>query len=486
MSADLTLSDATANPRRRDRIRRVAGYSAVRAATEGLLGLRGILLATLLGPAAFGSWALLRLGTRYAALGGLGVFRGLEVELLHPGERTPVGAARRSDAAGAALGFMLAVSGALATLALLLSALVESPNHRLILQGFAAAVIAEAGYGYALVFTRVRTTLLRYSLLEAGTAALHLGLGVILAWSFGLAGAFAALALSSALGAAAAARWVDMRPVFRSPALRPMLKVGFPVALTGALGTLLNTADRWVVAAWGGEELLGYYAFAGALASAAAALALAIRTVVFPEVYGDARLAGAATALRRHLERSLMPFATLVPPVLGAIGVCLGPVVAFAAPAYTEAVAPARLFLLAGAAVGLVNLAAIGAVAAGHQRLLPAYAAMGLAANLGLSIAALLAGAGLEGVAAASLAGHLVFAAAVLRLNARLSGIGKAGQLAVRALRPLAWCAVAVAVACHVAVELHSEVAGLGLYLLLMLPLASRARSEWDRLHGSR
>jgi O-antigen/teichoic acid export membrane protein len=495
MSADLTVSDAagdaasdaTAAPQGRHRLlRKVAGYSAVRASTEGLLGLRGILLATLLGPAAFGSWALLRLGTRYAALAGMGVFRGLEVELLNPRERSPAAAGGRSQVAGAALGFMLSVSGALAVLALLLSAVVEMPDHRLILQGFAAAVVAEAAYGYALVVTRVRTTLVRYSQLEAGTAALHLGLGVVLTWSFGLAGAFAALALSSALGAAVASRWVEMRPVFRSPALRPMLGVGLPVALTGAVGTLLNTADRWVVAVWGGDVLLGYYAFAGALASAATALALAIRTVVFPEVYSDARLAGAAAALRRHLERSLMPFATLVPPMLGAIGVCLGPVVSLVAPAYAEAVAPARLFLLAGAAIGVVNLAAIGVVAAGQQRLLPAYAALALACNLGFSIAALLLGAGLEGIAAASLLGHLVFAAAVLRLNARLSGIGQAGQLAARGLRPLVWCAVAVAVAGRVAVELHSELAGLGLYLLLMVPLASKAMSEWRRLHGAR
>jgi hypothetical protein len=36
-------------------LRRVAGYSAMRGSAEALVGLRGILLATLLGPAAFGS-----------------------------------------------------------------------------------------------------------------------------------------------------------------------------------------------------------------------------------------------------------------------------------------------------------------------------------------------------------------------------------------------------------------------------------------------
>jgi O-antigen/teichoic acid export membrane protein len=485
MSADSTLSAAAPYARRRGGLfRRVAGYSAIRGSTEGLLALRGVLLATMLGPAAFGGWALLRMATRYAMLCGLGVFRGMEAEVLHPRAGGP--AASRADPGGAALGFMLSVSGALAVVAMLVSLAVPSPDDRLLLRAFAAAVVAESAYAYVLVATRVRTTLQRYAALEAGTAALHLLLGVTLAWSFGLAGAFAALAIASSIAVAVASRWVEFRPVFGSPALRGLLQVGWPLALTGAVGTLLTTADRWVVAAWGGDELLGYYAFAGALASAAAALALSIRTVVFPEVYGDARASGTATALRRHLGRAIMPFATLVPPLLGAVGFCLGPVVALVAPAYGEAVAPARIFLLAGAAVGMVNLAAIGIVAAGEQRQLPLFAGLALAVNLALSIVALLAGAGLEGVAAASLAGHVLFAAAVVRLNAELGGIMRPDGLTVRALRPLVWCGAAVIIGGRAAVALDSEAMGLGIYLVLILPLALRWPGEWRRVRGER
>jgi O-antigen/teichoic acid export membrane protein len=326
----------------------------------------------------------------------------------------------------------------------------------------------------------------RYALLEAGTAALHLVLGVALARAFGLAGAFAALAVSSGVGAGVAARWVEMRPRLDAPSVRGMLAVGLPVALTGMVGTLLQTADRWVVAAWGGHELLGYYAFGAALASAGAALALSVRTVVFPEVYSDAKLAGVPAALQRHLERSLLPFATLVPPVLGAIGAGVGPALALVAPQYTAAVAPARLFLLSGAAMGLVNLAAIGAVAARRQTLLPAYAMTALAVNFGLATLALAAGLGLEGAAAASLAGYVVFAAAVLRLNARLSGILQPVRLAIRALRPLVWCAVAASVAGHAANAVRADAAAVVIYLFLVAPLLPRCRGEWRRLKGER
>jgi O-antigen/teichoic acid export membrane protein len=241
-----------------------------------------------------------------------------------------------------------------------------------------------------------------------------------------------------------------------------------------------------VVAAWGGQELLGYYAFGAALASGGAALALAVRTVVFPEVYGEARLAGAATALQRHLERSLMPFATLVPPVLGAVGVCVGPAVALLVPQYAAAVGPARLFLLSGAAMGVVNLAAVGAVAAGSQALLPVYATAALALNLGLGTLALAAGLGLEGAAAASLAGYLLFAVAVLRLNARLCGVGRPERLASRAIRPLVWCATAVTLAGHGGDLLGGDAWAVAIYAALVVPLVPRCRGEWRRLKGAR
>jgi O-antigen/teichoic acid export membrane protein len=208
--------------------------------------------------------------------------------------------------------------------------------------------------------------------------------------------------------------------------------------------------------------------------------------VVFPEVYGEAKDADATTALRRHLERSLLPFATLVPPVLGAIGACVGPAVELITPQYAPAIPPARLFLLSGAALGLVNLAAVGAVAAGRQSLLPMYAAGALAVSLALAATALALGLSLEGAAAASLTGHALFAAAVLRLNATLSGIRQPGRLAVRALRSLVWCAVAVTVAGHTGAALRHDAVAVGVYAFLMLPLVPRCRGEWRRLRGER
>jgi O-antigen/teichoic acid export membrane protein len=465
---------AEADPPQEGRmLRRVAAYAVSRGASEGMLAVRGVLLATLLGPAAFGSWALLRLSTRYASLAGLSIFRGFEVELLQ---------SKSSRASSTALGSILFLTGGLALVALVASFLGADAHQRLLFRSFAAAAVAEGLYNYALVWTRVRTTLRRYAILEAVTAALHLAIGVALARVWGLAGALAALALANAAGFAVAAFWIHIRPGLDVPVMRRMLRVGIPLALTGCIGTALQTADRWVVAVWGGPTLLGYYAFAGAVAGAATALSLVIRIVVFPKVYADARSAAPGAAIRLHLTNTLLPFARLFPPVLGAAGLLLGPVLARVLPAYLAAVAPARIFLLSGAATGIVNLASIGAVAAGRQRQLPAYAATALTVNLVLSFLFLALGLGLEAVAAASFTGHLLFATAVLRLIASEGGIPDPGRFALSALVPLAWCAVAVLAAAHLSARTGAAAVGAGMYLLLLLPLLPLLRREWRRL----
>jgi O-antigen/teichoic acid export membrane protein len=466
-------------------LRRLAAYAVSRGTTEAMLGVRGVLLAVLLGPAAFGTWALLRLAMRYSALAGLSVYRGLELELL---QRRSAGGEEPADRpAAAALGFVLLLAGGISGIAFASSFAVADPSDRLLLRGFAAASLAESLYGHALVCTRVRGNLRLYSLLETGTSAVHVITAVSLAWIWGLGGAFAGLTLANLLGMAAATRWLEFRPALHLEPLRRLLKVGLPVVLTMCVGILLSTGDRWVVAFWGGQTMLGHYAFAGSLTVGAAALALVIRTVVFAEVYGQASSAGAVSALQGHLERTLLPFARILPPILGAVSVALGPLIAVAMPEYVEAIAPARLFLLAGAAMGLVNLASVGAVAVGRQRQLPGYALIALMLTVGLSAIALATGGALGAVAGATFAGHLVFAAQVLRLNVREAGLPDADRFVLRTLLPLAWCAMSVAVSSAIFPGTDLESAGLTLllYLALLTVLLPIWREEWRRLRGN-
>ena len=136
--------------------------------------------------------------------------------------------------------------------------------------------------------------------------------------------------------------------------------------------------------------------------------------------------------------------------------------------------------------MGLVNLASIGAVAAGRQRQLPVYAASALALTFALSIVALGSGYGLGSVAAATFIGHLVFAALVLRLNVKEAGVPDADRFVATILFPLVWCTAAVGIVGQLVsgLDLRSTGISFAAYLLLLLPLVSGWRKEWHRLRG--
>ena len=453
-------------------LQRVALYGMSRGTAEVLLGVRGIVLARELGPAAFGGWALLRLSMRYAGYADLGIFRGVEVELLHA-PADSAGDLERERVARSTLGYILTVFGCLAALGLGASFVVADPTVAVALRGFGAAILADEIYTYGLIYLRIAGRLRSYAMLEVIHAALQVVFTTVLAWRFGLPGALAGLVIASTLSIIVTPRSVPRRPMWHGPTIRRLLKIGLPVLASMLLGTALSSGDRWVVAAIGGTSLLGYYAFAGSVAGLAGTLAAVIRTVIFPDVYGRARDDGAAAALRTHMGEALLPFARLYPPILGAIAFAIGPVVALLLPRYLPAVAPARLFILAGAAAGLGGLGALGIMAARRERVLPLYSGAALVLELSLALAALYAGLGLEAVAAASLLGQSLFAGGILLMVAREGGDPRPWQLLARAFLPLAWCVAAVAVLGRIfpGVSLRSAVQGELAYLVAMIPL---------------
>jgi O-antigen/teichoic acid export membrane protein len=242
--------------------------------------------------------------------------------------------------------------------------------------------------------------------------------------------------------------------------------------------------DRWVVAGFGGRTLLGYYSFAAALAGLGGALAWVLRTVVIRDLYGHARGADAAPALRAHLHQVVRPYAMLYPALLGAAAFGIGPGVMLFLPRYLPAIAPARLFMLAGAAGGLVQLATVGVVAARRQRILPWLSAATLLLSGAAAFLALRAGIGLEMVAAGSLLGQLVVAGGLL--YALAAGANDPAPLArvAQLLAPFLWCVLLVVGLGHAlpGTGPGTAAAGLALYLFALLPLVPAFGRQVDRI----
>lgn len=456
-------------------LQKILLYGMSRGTTEGLLGVRGLVLASLLGPTAFGAWSLFRLSMRYAAFAVLGVHRGLEVEVVQA-RADPQGAdmEREESASRTTLGFSLAVLGALGVLAIAASFAVTEPQVALGMRAFAAALILEQTWVYSVVLLRARGDLRGFATAEMLNAALHLVSTAALAFLFGLPGALAGFVIAAAVSAALVVRRVRSRPALDVRRLRRLLRIGFPIVLTMLIGTLLATADRLVVAAYGGTTMLGLYTFAVAVAGLAGSAAWVIRTVVFPGVYAGAQGAGTVTAVRSHVERTILPFARLFPPLLGALAIVLGPPVAMLLPQYVAAIEPARIFIFTGVTLGFTNIGAVGVVAAERQRMLPPFSAAALALNVTLSVLVLRSGLGLPGVAAAALLSQSAYSAVVLYINADVAGLPNRARFLFDALIPLMWCAAAVAVVSRTlpVTDISSTVVSLAVFLLLITPLS--------------
>lgn len=483
--AEADLSRRSRGARLPHRLRRILLYGVSRGVTEGLLGGRGLLLATLLGPEVFGGWALFRLATQYSTFVAFGVHRGLEREVAGVFTARMRGSAPPDElSARTTLGFTLAAFLPLALLALAGSFLVVDPRLALGMRGFAAVVVTEQVIAYSFIYLRASGSLRHFATLEMKQAALHLVFVIVGVWLWGLAGAFGGFALASACTLALVLPRVPSRPALVLERLRRLLRIGLPLVPALLTSTALMTADRLAVAAYGGTTLLGYYVFAVSIAGLAASFAWVIRTVVFPEVYGSVDHLGAGEAVRLHLDRTIRPFARLYPPLLGAIALAIGPAVLLLLPQYAAAVPPARLFIFTGATVGFASLGSLGVVAADRQRALPLLSVVALLLNLGLSFLALRSGAGLQGVAAGALLSQAVYGAAILALIASAGGVARPIRFVTTTLLPLMWCASVVFVLGIVFPGAGSaSLAGsVILYVVLLLPFATVMRKEVRKL----
>lgn len=472
----------------RGRGRRIALYAATRGTTEGLRSIRGLLLAIVLGPRAFGIWTLFRIFMRYTPLAGLGAQRGLELEIVQGRALGDAEALERSSlAARTTLGWIIATALATSVAALAASFIVTDETWRIALRAVSLGVVLEELWVYATTYLRALRELRRYALLEIANASLHLVAAVGLARLFGLRGAIAGFVIGALASLWTVRNCAPFRPTLANEPLRRLLNIGIPLALSSALTVALGTADRLVVAAYGGAATLGLYAFGVSIAGLAASLAWIIRTVIFPDVYGSARVAGATPAMREHLDRTVLPFANLFPPILGALALAMEPIMAIALPRYLPAAAAARIFIFSAAAGGITTLGAIGVVAVGKQRMLPILSAVALCINLACSMTALHFGAGLSLVAGGAVLAQATIAAGVLAVLGRQATQERAILLVLKGMLPLAWCVAAVVLMSHLydPRTLTGGAASLATYVLLLIPISPLMLGGFRNARGS-
>jgi len=452
-------------------------YGAWRTIVEGVIAFRGFLLAIVLGPTAFGTWALFRLLCRYGTMLNLGIGAGVEREVV----RARTSGEPDAEAEGvrwgrAATSYIWVLFGSLAVACAIASFIVEDPDTVLILRALVFGVLLERLWVYAKTYLRVVTSLRRYAVAELWQALLQVLFTCLGAWIWGLPGAFLGFIVASAASLMLVIKDVPFRPLFSAKRFRRLISVGLPLAALVIIVLGLTTVDRIAIVAIGGTTLLGIYSFAVAVAGLSTSLAKSIRTVVLPEVYASSSHDSAINA-QRHLDETVRPFSLLYPLLLGVFAILIGPAIHYLAPDYREGVAVAQLFSFTGATTGLQSLGVLPVVAAGRQRAIPIVAVIAFAMNATFAGIAVVSGWGLWIVAAGAIGTRTLLAMGTLRLAFGATSVADPWLATIRMVVPLVWCVVAVTV-------IERFVGGYGplqilealsLYLLAIAPWAPAA-----------
>jgi O-antigen/teichoic acid export membrane protein len=436
------------------------------------------LLAVVLGPVSFGVWALFRLIFTYSNFAGLGLLRGLELEVAK-GTAKHDHSSREAWGRTAA-GCVLLIYGSIAALLLGASALVTEPWLRELLWAVAAGLLLQRLWGYGLTFMRASGSFREFALLEIFQAMAQLILTLALGYLFGLSGAFAGFTLAI-LGTLMLLRGrAPLRPELNWPRLKSMLAVGLPLSMSQFLSAMLATVDRLVVGAWLGLAALGQYAFGVSVASVGLSAALVVQTVVFPDVYGRLEREGVTAITREHLERTIRPFVLVLSPLAGAGVIGLSVIVTRLLPQYEAAMQPAAVFVFTGIASGVNSLAMVAVVASSRQSVLPLFTLAALAVNAGLACATLALGFGMVALASGAVVARLLYAAGVVMLIAHSAGIAPL-RAAMRVLWPVAWCIVATALVSSLVPprDLASCIIALSWYLVAVSPVVLAFGRNW-------
>ena len=461
-------------------ISRIVGYGMSRTAVDGLLAGRGLLLAGILGPELFGVWALFRISLRYLAFAGLGLLRGLELEVSRSSSQSQGGSSEQRLWGKVAAGHTFLLYGVLSVLAAMAWAWPTERLANLVLLGIVMGLLLDRLWSYGITFLRASGGLRRFAVLELLHATLQVIACLLLALHWGLPGAFAGFAIANLAGIALLAGRAPLNPSFKPRQVYRLIQIGFPVSLMGILSVSLVTVDRLLVGALVGLSGLGVYAFAVSVSELGISFAAVVRTVILRDVYGQRKSSHEAKANPFVLDNALSGYATLGPPLAGLFALVLPLLIALFAGDYRSAAPVAQLLLFAGLIQGLINLAVLGIVAEGGQSRLPLLSIAAVCLNVFLTLSALSIGLGLEGVAVAALLTRLIHAAAIVTLLGREPRVSGLVMVIIRFLAPSIWCAVAVYTISHLlpAEDMRTLILQLFLYagaLSLLAPAILRA-----------
>jgi len=378
-----------------------------------LLGIINALIKPLfLTPALYGLWHLLNLIPQYAASAHLGARSAMRYQIPFfqaSGETDRIKPIEATVYRGT-LGINLIIGAAVIAFALL-GEFSGPVRLGLITMGLLVPLSAYRIFYIGLLRAHQEFGLItRANYLKATVAVL---LGATLLYHFGIEGLF----LSTLLTSLAVVLFLRrQRPLgieggFSASLYLGLVRQGFPILCLTLADVLIRTSDRLIVSHFLDNEQLGFYGIAIGASTFAMQLPGASREVIEPRLMQSMGAEDSPNELTQHLSTPLLFSTFLMPWICAGMAFGLPLLVPLLLPPYAPGIVPAQILLVGCYYLSLAYLLR-GVIIAHHWQFAGAgLMLLGLAANIGLSIALIKAGWGMHGVAlGTSLSFILLFA----------------------------------------------------------------------------
>ena len=247
--------------------------------------VRGVMVPRLLDPSTYGIYKSLLIIPTYVRAGHLGAVSGLSRQI-------PFYRGRGDDAslmAAVRVAYTFSLGSALLSCAILVaySLTLQDPRTRIGLWIFLVFVVTGQQTKLQETYLLGHQRFVAVSRLNLAQNIYSTLLAIGGAWAFGLSGVIVATAIDGVV-TLLLFRWVSGIgfPGFSLDrrVIRDLLSVGSPLLLTGLLGNVLFTVDRFVILKFLGTTAVGYYSLAAAFVVYVNDLSNLLSRVVFPKI----------------------------------------------------------------------------------------------------------------------------------------------------------------------------------------------------------
>ncbi|MFA9477760.1 lipopolysaccharide biosynthesis protein [Phycisphaerales bacterium AB-hyl4] len=381
-------------------------------AAEAMFLVRGMVIARLLGPTAFGIWSAIRLALIFSRFTHIGANTGMMQIAPYAegaGSIKRAQAHRRVTSAVSLTGALVAASAVVLVGGWvpgegmrhwwwLAAALIVAQQLMLF---YCEALASQREFGWA-------------AAAHASFAALSTVGGVVGALWWGLSGFLLALAGSYLIVLAVCG---IVGPGFPIPAWRMryamrLVNVGWPIMLGHLLLILLWNIDKVVLWAMRSSEQLGVYAIQSYFTAGAMLLPAVVAAVMHPHLRMRlGMVTDQAAAMRPVLLEGTRLLACVALPMVGLGALLMHLPIRWLLPAYIEAIEPGRLLMLVSFPSIVATLAMTVLVSLSLQRRVIAIRTTSVVVSTAAAVAVMLAGGGLIELAAAVALGFMVHAA---------------------------------------------------------------------------